>query len=244
MKCIIIEDEKYAADHLEYLLNESEHNITVEVKIDSVKNAVAWLSNNSTDLIFLDIQLGDDISFSIFDNIQITTPIIFTTSYNEYALKAFEVNSLAYLLKPIDSEELEHALDKYDSLYTDPTRYDTLGRIHNRYQQRFLLQIGSQIQSVKQEEIAYFFVEDKHLFIRTIDGSTYLFDSTLEALESRLDPSVFFRINRQIIIAMHAIQKMYNHTRGRVQLETTPPFKEDMIVSIDRAAAFKKWLNN
>jgi two-component system response regulator LytT len=151
---------------------------------------------------------------------------------------------LAYLLKPIDADELNNALNKYEHLYKDPAIYELLGRISNRYQKRFLIQSGSTLDSIPDETIAYFYVEEKHLFICTLDGKKYLFDSTLESLENRLDPKLFFRINRQIIVSLHSIKKMHSHTRGRVQLETIPPFKEEMIVSIDRAPEFKIWLNH
>lgn len=243
MNCIIIEDEQHAAQHLEYLLSGCSHNVTVQARIDSVKNAVIWLKNNSTDLIFLDIQLGDDISFSIFENVQVTTPVIFTTSYNEYAIKAFELNSLAYLLKPVDQEELCHALDKYGQLYRGTAAYESLSRINNRFQKRFLIQSGNLFHSIPQEQAALFYVEERHLFIQTVDDHKYILDSTLESLEARLDPDMFFRINRQVIVSIHAIRRMHNHTRGRVRIETEPAAKEELVVSIDRASEFKNWLN-
>jgi DNA-binding LytR/AlgR family response regulator len=243
MNCIIIEDEQHAAEHLEYLLLNGGHDVTVQARIDSVKNAVIWLKNNSTDLIFLDVQLGDDISFSIFENVQVSTPVIFTTSYNEYAIKAFELNSLAYLLKPIDPDELRNALDKYSTLYKSHTVYESLSRLNSRFQKRFLVQSGNLFHSIPQEQAAFFYVEERHLFIHTTDDQKFLLDSSLESLESRLDPDIFFRINRQFIVAIHAIRKMHNHTRGRVRIETDPLAKEELIVSIDRANEFKNWLN-
>ncbi len=240
MKCIIIEDEQHSADHLEYLLKKVNPNIAVEAKIDSVKNSVLWLKNNKTDLIFLDIQLGDGISFSIFENVQINTPIIFTTSYDEYAIQAFKVNSIAYLLKPIDTNELKASLDKYQKLY-ETADYEKLVKLNTSYQKRFLIQKGNMIQSINANDVMFFQVENRNVFIHTKDGNQYLFDITLESLEKRLNPDLFFRVNRQFIISLSCIDKMYSETRGRVRIETHTPVKE-ITVSIDRASEFKNWL--
>lgn len=243
MNCVIIEDEPNAAAHLEYMLGRCNRDVKVMARLETVKSAFLWLKQNNPDLIFLDVQLGDDLSFSIFQNLQVTTPVIFTTSYEEYAVKAFDLNSIAYLLKPVLEDELRSALDKYDQLYAQRPSYEVLGKLVQPFQKRFLVQAGSLIQSIPAEEIAFFFVQNRHLFITTRSGEQFLFDSTLEAIENRLDPEQFFRINRQYIVSIHAIDKMFNYSRGRVKLITDPAPKEDMIVSIDRAAEFKSWLN-
>lgn len=243
MNCIIIEDELHAAEHLEYLLSQCSQQVHVQARMGTVKAAFQWLSHSATDLIFLDVQLGDDLSFSIFENIQINTPVIFTTSYEEYAVKAFQLNSIAYLLKPILLDDLQAALDKYEQLFPAIKNYDALSRLNQKYQKRFLVQAGSEIISVPAEDVAFFFVQNRHLFITTRNGEQFLFDSTLEAIETRLDPEVFFRINRQFIVSINAIEKMFNYSRGRVKLITHPQSKEEMVVSIDRAAEFKNWLN-
>jgi len=243
MKCIIIEDEPHALEHLEYLLTECNRNIKIIAKLDSVKTATEWLQNNSADLIFMDIQLGDDLSFSIFDNVEVKTPIIFTTSYNEFAIQAFKANGIYYILKPIDITELEIALDKYEFLYANIKNYPKLTNTLQSFQKRFLLQSGNTLISISSDDIAFFNVRGKHLFIITKSNNQFLFDSTLDAIENRLDPEKFFRINRQYILSMDSIQSMHNHSRGRVIIETEPPCKEELIVSIERANEFKNWLN-
>lgn len=243
MNCAIIEDEQHAATHLEYLLSQCTQEVQVQARLGTVKSAYQWLQSNEPDIIFLDVQLGDDLGFSIFENMQVTTPVIFTTSYEEYAIKAFELNSIAYLLKPVLLDELQASLNKYDSLVQQPKTYENLSRIHAPYQKRFLVQSGKEIVSLLADDIAYFYVQNRHLIIATLDGKKYLFDGSLDAMEMRVDPENFFRINRQFIVSFNAIEKMFNHTRGRVKLITRPLSKEEMVVSIDRAAEFKDWLN-
>jgi two-component system, LytTR family, response regulator LytT len=243
MNCLIIEDESHAAEHLEYLLGRCRQEVTVLARISTVKAAYQWLKNNNADIIFLDVQLGDDLGFSIFENIDVQTPVVFTTSYEEYAIKAFQLNSIGYLLKPVLLDELQATLDKFDHLLLQPHQQDALARLNTAHQKRFLVQSGKEIVSIQAEEIAYFYVQNRHLLITTLAEKTHLFDGKLEALEARLDPEHFFRINRQYIVAYSAIQKMYNYTRGRVKLITKPVAKEEMVVSIDRATDFKNWLN-
>jgi two-component system, LytTR family, response regulator LytT len=243
MNCVIIEDESHAAEHLEYLLGHCRQEINVMARLGTVKLAYQWLKNNTADIIFLDVQLGDDLGFSIFDNIDVQTPVVFTTSYEEYAIKAFQLNSIGYLLKPILLDELQATLDKFDHLLLQPSQQNALAGLATTYQKRFLVQSGKEILSIQADEIAYFYVQNRHLLITTMSEKTYLFDGKLEALETRLDPVQFFRINRQYIVSYAAIQKMYNYTRGRVKLITQPAAKEEMIVSIDRATDFKSWLN-
>lgn len=244
LKCAIIEDEQLVAGYLSSLLEECEQEIQVAAVLDSVSSAVLWLKNNEVDLLFLDVQLGDGLVFNIFDNLQVNVPVIFTTSYDAYAIKAFELNSIAYLLKPINRKELQQALDKYDKWYIPQVkRVGELVQGNVAYQRRFLVQSGTVLKSITEDKIAYLYVQGRHLFITDKEGSQYLFDQTLDALESRLDPEVFFRINRQFIVSYHFIQKMHPFTRGRLKLVMEPASKEDMIVSIERANEFKSWLN-
>lgn len=242
MNCIIVEDEHNAADHLEYMLKRINPEIEVLAKLDSIKESVKWLSQNQTDLIFLDVQLGDGISFNIFDQIEILTPIIFTTSYHEYAIEAFKLNSIAYLLKPIDEKELAGALDKYDR-FNSPSSMQALARAINKYQKKFLVESGNTIHSFTDEDIAFFMVQNRHVFIILHDGLQLVFNATMDAVEQRLSPDDFFRINRQFIINRSAISRMTTETRGRVKIETNPLSKEEMVVSVDRASAFKEWLS-
>lgn len=243
MKCIIIEDEIHVANHLVYLLDKCNINITVEAIIGSVTHSISWLKSNKTDLIFMDIQLEDGSSFSIFDHVQIDAPIIFTTSYDTYALEAFKRNGIAYLLKPIDQEDLEAALHKYSKWFLNNDSFVDLAAIASPFQKRFLVQLPTTLHSIESADIAFFYVQNKQVFLTTKDGQKYPFDSTLELLEKRLNPDSFFRINRQFIIRRDAIAEMQSETRGRVKITTKPVSKEEMIVSIDRAIDFKKWLN-
>lgn len=242
MRCIIVEDEQNAAEHLEYLLKQLRPDVTIEARIDSVRGAVLWLNKNQADLIFLDVQLGDGLSFSIFDHVDVITPVIFTTSYDKYALDAFKLNSISYLLKPIDITELKTALDKFDKLATSTPGLSQLARIQSQYQKKFLIESGNTIHSFVDSEIAYFMVQNRHVFVILNNGQQLICNATMDALEQRLDPDMFFRINRQFIVNRDSIHKMTTETRGRVRIEMQPASKDEMIVSIDRASAFKDWL--
>jgi len=251
MRILIIEDEVYAAEKLEQMLLEINPSITVLAKLGSINESVKWLINHTCDLIFLDIQLSDGISFSIFDQIAINTPIIFTTAYDQYAIKAFQLNSISYLLKPIRKMELEESLKKYQSLKSAfGIDFDMLlANIQGRepdYKKRFLIQIGEKIKKVELSEIAYFFVLEKAVFMKTFQGNTYPVDYTLDKLESLINPEKFFRINRKYIVNMDAISNMSAYSRSRIKLELKPKAEDefDTIVSIERSSDFKKWLNS
>lgn len=242
MKCIIVEDEQNAAEHLAYVLKQIRPDVEIEAILDSVYSTVIWLNNNTTDLIFLDIHLTDGLSFNIFNHIDVYTPIIFTTSYDQYAIDAFKLNSIAYILKPIDKLELSNAFKKIDKLNSTITR--NLALIANKYQHKFLIESGNVVHSFNDKEIAYISVLNRHVFIVLENNTQLLYNTTMDAIEQRLDPEIFFRINRQFIINKDFIHKMTSETRGRVRIETNPSSKDEMIVSIDRAAAFKEWMKN
>lgn len=251
MNVLIIEDEKLAADKLEHMLREIDPSINVLAKPGSIKESVKWLFNNSADLIFLDIQLSDGISFSIFEEISINTPVIFTTAYDQYAIKAFQVNSIAYLLKPIRKTDLEESLRK---LRTVKSAYSIdfemlLANLQGRepdFRKRFLIQTGDKIRKIEVSEIAYFYVLEKGVYLRTFQGSSYTVEYALDKLETILDPGMFFRINRKYLVNMNSISNMVAYSRGRVKLELKPHADDelDTIVSIDRSADFRKWLNS
>lgn len=245
MKVLIIEDEQIAADHLRRLLAANGRKIEVLAVIPSVQKAVNWLrSNPSPDLIFLDIQLSDDISFRIFEQTHVQAPVIFTTAYDHYAIKAFEVNSIYYLLKPFNQTELEQALQKYQQLRSYTA--DALRQIlvpETSYQQRFMVTSGARIKSIQADDIAWFQADGRYVKLMLLDGNHYITDQTLDKLEETLNPALFYRINRQYIINMKAIVQMTAYTRGRIKIETTPEATEPLVVSVDRSAGFKAWLN-
>lgn len=251
MKVLIIEDESIAAEKMEMMLNEIDPGIQVLAKLGSIKESVKWLLQNSADLIFLDIQLSDGISFSIFDQVAVSTPVIFTTAYDQYAIKAFQLNSISYLLKPIRKSDLAESIQKYQNLKSAFTiDFDSLlTQIQGKkpeFKKRFLIQISDKIRKVEVSEIAYFYALEKGGYMRTFQGNNYPVEFTLDRLETILDPSVFFRINRKYLVNMDAISNMVAYSRGRIKLELKPKADDefDTIVSVDRSAGFKKWLNS
>jgi two-component system response regulator LytT len=250
MNCIIIEDERHAVKHLENELAQTGFQYVVQERIGSVTDAVKWLQNNQTDLIFLDVQLADGISFEIFDHVRVKTPVIFTTSYEHYLTKAFEVNSISYLVKPVDAGSLTLALQKFEFLYQKEDEDDDTSLnpkiipLNTEYQRRFIINAGSRIMTIPAEDAAYFKVENKRFIIMTTQSrEQHLVDTTMEMLERRLDPAWFFRINRQYIIHIDAIREMHKMENGRIRIEAEPACREELIVSGDRASDFKQWLN-
>ena len=250
MKVIIIEDEELASERLEKMLVDTVPGIEVLARPGSVKESVKWLTMNSADLIFLDIQLSDGLSFSIFDQVTINTPVIFTTAYDQYAIKAFDLNSISYLLKPVRKNELTEALRKYKSLKSafSIDFESLLSSVQGKqpdYRRRFLIQIGDKFRKVESEEIAYFYALEKSVFLKTFEGISYPVDLSLENLVNTIDPSMFFRINRKYIVNIRAIKNMFAWSRSRIKIILNPPADEDSetIVSIDRAADFKRWMN-
>lgn len=250
MKVLIIEDENFAADKLQAMILEIDPTIQVMAKLGSIKESAKWLMQHSADLIFLDIQLSDGLSFSIFEQVEVKTPVIFTTAYDQYAIKAFQLNSISYLLKPIRKSELAEALHKFNSLKSafSIDFEELLTQLQNRepeYKKRFLIQIGDKIKKVEVTEAAYFFVLGKGVYVRTFQGNSYPVEFTLDKLETALNPETFFRINRKYLVNINAISSMVAYSRSRVKIELTPKADDpmDAIVSIDRSADFKKWLN-
>jgi DNA-binding LytR/AlgR family response regulator len=250
MKALIIEDEKLAAERLEELIKEIDPSIEISAKLTSVEQSVIYLKQHKPDLIFLDIQLEDGLSFSIFDKVNIDVPIIFTTAYDQYAIRAFKLNSIYYLLKPIKKSELLESLNKYNKIITSSLMdfKEIIGNIQSReidYKQRFLIQFGQKIKKVNTNEIAYFFAMEKNVFLTTFEKSTYPIDYTLDKLMEIINPDVYFRINRKYIININAITKMIPYSRSRIKLEIEPSVKKDieLLVSVERSAEFKKWMD-
>jgi DNA-binding LytR/AlgR family response regulator len=224
MDVLIIEDEAFAAEKLEQMLLEINPAIRVLAKPGSINESVKWLMNHTCELIFLDIQLSDGISFSIFELVTVNTPIIFTTAYDQYAIKAFQLNSISYLLKPIRKKDLEDSLQKYKSLKSAfgidfEMLLANVQRREPAYKKRFLIQTGAKIRKIELNEIAYFYVLEKAVFLKTFQGNVYPVDYTLDKLESLINPEKFFRINRKYIVNMDAISNMVAYSRSRVKLE-------------------------
>jgi len=251
MRTLIIEDEQPAAKRLVKLLEEHCPECEILEMIDSVENAVKWLRNfQQPDLIFMDIQLADGLSFDIFAQTELTAPVIFTTAFDHYTLRAFKVNSVDYLLKPIDPVELTAALDKYRRIHRQPETYDRSGLekmlqtmlVQQNFKDRFLVKSGQHFVHVPISEVAYFFSEDGIAFVQCADGKKHILEYTLDQLESMLNPSHFFRINRQVIVKPEAVRRISTWFNSRLKLEIHPPYENNNIVSRERVQDFKRWM--
>lgn len=250
MKTIIIEDEKLASERLEELIRVIDPAIEVCAKLPSVDQSIKYLKHNKPDLIFLDIQLEDGLSFSIFEKIEIDVPVIFTTAFDQYAIKAFKLNSIAYLLKPIKKDELRDALNKYKNIKSSFLMdfEEIIRSIQNKeitYKKRFLIQYGQKIKKVEIDEVAYFYAMDKSVFLTTSSGYTFPIDFTLDKLHEVINPEKFFRINRKMIVGFDAIKNMISFSRSRIKIELAPPEPKEIeaLVSVERSSAFKQWLD-
>jgi DNA-binding LytR/AlgR family response regulator len=251
MKVLIIEDEPQAAERLVTLVQGLQPDIEISTKLDSVKRSVEWISKNSVDLIFMDIQLADGLSFEIFEKVEVKAPVIFTTAYNEYALKAFKVNSIDYILKPVDKDELAAAFKKYQNLTDQPLApskmMESIGyamqMLTKKYKERFVIKVGEHLKSVEVKEILFFFSLEKTTFAQTKDGRKHILDFTLDQLEGLLDPAQFFKINRKYIVNVISIQDMISHTNSRLKLVLKTSDDADVIVARERVQEFKEWLD-
>lgn len=250
MNAIIIEDEKLSAEHLAKLLKKVDPSISIIAKFDSVKKSIQEFKNGlKADLLFVDVHLADGLSFDIFSQISIDTPVIFTTAYNEYAIKAFEINSVDYLLKPIGIDELTRAVEKFKKL-NGSNQALVLENISNAYQginkqykNRFIVKIGDTISSIKTEDIFHFISEDGLVILITENGKRYVIDYTLDNLETLISPDVFFRINRKVIININSVQKVSSYFNSRLKINSGSLNDEDAVVSRERVNDFKKWLD-
>ncbi len=250
MNVIIIEDEKPAARRLSRLLLEL--NVEVSTMLHSVEESIVWFQENDhPDLIFLDIQLSDGLSFEIFDVVEVKSPIIFTTAYDEYALQAFKLNSIDYLLKPIDDEELEIAVKKYRALkpneQTIALDFEDIKKllvnpIEREYKKRFTARVGQHIKIINAEDIECFYSENKGTYAATADGRNYLLDTTLENLEAELQPKLFFRVSRKFYINVNHIKDIVSYTNSRLQIKLNRFSEQEIIVSRERVKDFKFWL--
>ncbi|HYG39622.1 MAG TPA: LytTR family DNA-binding domain-containing protein [Cytophagales bacterium] len=253
MTALIIEDEAPAARRLKKLIEEVEPEITILGIIESVEAAVRWISSNpSPDVYFMDIQLADGVSFEIFQKVKVNAPIIFTTAFDEYALKAFKVNSIDYLLKPVQAHELSQSILKYQELVgtsKSMDRGEALQKLledykinKKEYKTRFLVKLGERLIPIDTSDIIYFKSEDKLTFIFSKNGNKNLIEHTLDNLEKMLDPVHFFRLNRQYIAHISSIDTIHNYFNGKLKLFLKNKTKEEVIISRDKAPLFKEWL--
>ncbi len=251
LRTIIIEDEKPSARRLQRML--SEIGIEAEAMLHSVEESIDWFkSNEAPDLILLDIQLSDGLSFEIFEQIEVRSAIIFTTAYDEYALKAFKLNSIDYLLKPIDDEELKAAIDKFEenqpkehNLMVDISQIKKLlvNPLDRNYKKRFTIKIGQHLRVVEIDSVECFYSEHKATYLYTSDKKNYLIDQTLEQLEEQLDPIKFFRVSRKFIIHVDAIEDIISYTNSRLQIKLRNYSEQEIIVSREKVKNFKNWLS-
>lgn len=253
MNVVIIEDESSAVERLKKLLSVVAPQAKILAVLDSVSDAILWLSNYpEPDLLFLDVQLSDGLCFEIFESISFNSPIIFTTAYDEYALKAFKFNSIDYLLKPIREKELAQSICKYKEL-TDANKNEVKNSIEAllatiktdmpQYKSRFLVKLGEFYQIIETEAVAYIAIEDYLVQLTRQDGKKFIIDHSLDKLEGLLDPQEFYRINRQMIVTPFCITAIHTYTNSRLQLTLHPPIKQDIIVSREKVGAFKRWLD-
>lgn len=250
IRAIIIEDEPLSVMRLERLLKQIAPDIEIIEKLKSVKDTVAWLTVHEVDLIFLDIHLSDGDAFNIFDQIEVKTPIIFVTAYDQFALQAFQQNSIDYILKPIDKNLLIQSLDKFRNIHFRktyiPVDYQQLKHILQpkpTYKKRFLIHVGARLKIVNVEQIAYCFSQDKTTFIVTQENRSYPIDYSLNQLEKELNPDYFFRVNRKFLIHSQSILEMNYMSKSKIKIDLEPKSTLEVYISIDKIGQFKKWLD-
>lgn len=249
MKALIVEDEELTASELKFILSRIDPSIEVVAMLSTIKATVDWIKANTADIIFMDIHLGDGESFQIFERVEVNVPVIFTTAYDHYSLKAFKHQGIDYLLKPYDEDDVRGALNKLKNIsnFHSPDRLEVAIPlpIDQRQKERFMVNIGSRLRTVSVAEVAYFMAADKYLYLVTRDGQRYIIEDTITSLEPQLSPRDFFRINRKFIVSLFAIKEMYKLSRNRVRIILDPLPEEDIQVAVseDRSEAFKNWLN-
>jgi DNA-binding LytR/AlgR family response regulator len=253
MNVVIIEDEHLTAERIKTLLFEIDPTITVMDILDSVKSSVQWFKQNEKpDLVFMDIQLADGLSFDIFKQVEIEYPVIFLTAYQEYAIKAFKVNSVDYLLKPVTEEDLRSALTKYRHYFSKQQSFPVIDgdllssikqMINKSHKSRFMVRVGDRIRSVDVESILYFYSLQKGTYMHTTDNRNYVVDFTLDALSEMLDPALFHRINRRYIISHGSIADLITISASKLKVILLHANDADIYISRDRLAEFKEWLD-
>jgi DNA-binding LytR/AlgR family response regulator len=251
MNVLILEDETLAGQKVSALLTEIDESLNVLAILKSVESARDWFSINETpDLVISDIRLLDGLSFQLFEEIDYKNPVIFTTAYDQYAIKAFEVNSLDYLLKPIQKEKMEKALSKLNTVpvvQEETASYQEIIKMINagkdEHKSRFMIRAGQKILAVPVGKISYFYSLNKLTYIVTLDGKKYPCDQTLEVIDLQVDPKIFFRANRKFIVKFEAISEIHPYFKGRMKIELSPAAEDDIVISADRTPDFKKWLD-
>jgi DNA-binding LytR/AlgR family response regulator len=247
---LIIEDEITAARRIAKLLEETDPEINILENLQSIESAVSWFQkNNAPDLIILDIQLADGISFEIFKQVKVESFIIFTTAYDEYAIRAFELNSIDYLLKPVDRKKLEQSIIKFRKLNSGSTNFNVesllqyLSLQKKEYKKRFMVNAGEKLKSIDTENIAFFYSSEKFTFLCSKDDRHYALENSLDKLENILDPGRFFRINRQYLVSLDSLDKIYILSKSRIKVELKPEVKDNIYVSKGKTHEFRVWLD-
>ena len=250
IQAIIIEDEDFAAERLKMLLQDTGETVEVIAVLNSIQQAVQWLLMNKTDLIFLDINLADGNAFKIFERVEIRTPIIFTTAYHEYALRAFEQHSIDYLLKPISREKLKNSLDKLKSLKQSDSPSNHLEELKElvntlgvqKASKKFMVTIGNKVKVIDSTEAAYFVTDSGATFLYTFDGKRYSIDFSLKQLQHSLPIQDFYRVNRQYLLNRASIQELQYYSPTYVKVNINPAPKNEVVVAREKIGLFKKWL--
>jgi len=256
MNVLIIEDESATARRLQKLLQEIDPAIQVMAIHESIEQTVNWLSKHGEpDLMFMDVNLSDGLSFGVFKEVDVNCPVIFTTAYDQYAIQAFKVNSIDYLLKPVNKESLEESLRKYHKLQhnegkskIDIAKLDiaklalALGIQKPDYMKRLIVRYGEVIKAIEMKDVAYFYSDEKIVYMVLKEGKSYPVDFTLDHMETRLDPELYFRINRKFLISYHAIEKMISYSKSRIKITLNPACELEAISSTERSGDFKEWL--
>jgi DNA-binding LytR/AlgR family response regulator len=255
VRVLIVEDEMPSARKLQAFINQIANDFEVLEIVDSIKDTVSFLKENTVDLIFMDIHLSDGNSFEVFDHINVDSPIIFTTAFNEYAIKAFQQMSVDYLMKPLETERLEQAIEKYRKLYQKQSTpkasvsYQQLSEEITKimegkgYQDRFTVHFRDKIKPIEMNAIASFYAESKSVFLVTTDGHAYDIPYTLEQLESKLNPKYFYRVNRKCIVHIQAIKDAVVYSKSKLKLNLTQELPFEVIISSEKTPRFKQWLS-
>ena len=253
MDVLIIEDEPLAAERLQEMLTRYDLRMRVAATLDSIEDSVAWLLGNPVpDLILMDIHLSDGLSFGIFSLVHVKSPIIFTTAYDQYAIQAFKVNSIDYLLKPVAYQDMVRALQKFNALAKGENTLspeilrqvaDLVGQQQKNHKGRFLVRFGDHLQYKTVQETAYFYADGKVVYLVTSDAKRFIVEYTLEELETLLDPDVFHRVNRKVIVNLEAVKDVKLHSNSRLRLFLRPALEGETVVSREKVAAFKAWLD-